>query len=213
MATCQLLVRVIVFAAATISASLAHAQVFTTPTSFDESIDFNDPDAKAFGATGDTPQSVSVDVAKFRTSSTGQPIEYEIVATMLTSGGVNPMIDIQGQLYANGLHHVNGFLRGRASGRIQYGVIVVEKTPPIVFVPDIPVIFETDGEVSATAPMRASVSVTLPNQSPISINSDSGPREFRHRFITNLRPGVERLVRMQASADFPTLAIVATWND
>jgi hypothetical protein len=174
--------------------------VFTTPTDFSESISFNDSDAVEFGAGFDTPQSISVDVAKFRMSG-DRSFEYEIVATVTTSGGMRPTIDIQGNLNATGLSDFNGFLRGRASARIQYGFIVMENSPPPMPILDVPILMHSRGHVSASGPATAGVTALLPNFSPIGLTTVSGPQEFDRLLATTVHPGNERLIRLTAFGD------------
>jgi hypothetical protein len=174
--------------------------IFTIPTDFSEGISFNDPDAVEFGGGFDTPQSISVDVAKFRMSG-DLSFEYEIVATVTTSGGMRPMIDIQGNLNARGLSDFGGFLRGRVSARIQYGFIVMEKSAPPMPMPGVPILMHSRGDVSASGPATAGVTALLPNFSPISLTTLSGPQEFDRLLTTIVNPGDERLVRLTAFGD------------
>lgn len=192
-------------AAALWCACLAATQVsggpiFTIPTDFSEGISFNDPDAVEFGGGFDTPQSISVDVAKFRMSG-NRSFEYEIVATVTTSGGMRPTIDIQGNVNATGLSDFNGFLRGRASARIQYGFMVMENTPPPMPILDVPILMHSRGHVSASGPAAAGVTALLPNFSTISLSTVSGPQEFDRLLATTVHPGDERLIRLTAFGD------------
>jgi hypothetical protein len=176
----------------------ARAAIFT---SFDESISFNHSDGNAFGRQLG-PESISIDITEDFTHPEFS-FDYSIVASVITSGGVRPMIDIQGNLDANGLSSTStGHLAGRASGRIQYGFTVVERTSPIVFVPRVPVRMHSRGHVTATGPTAtAGLSVSLPNFSPIVLFTNSGRQEFDRTFLTEIAPGNERQITMSAFGD------------
>jgi hypothetical protein len=57
------------------------------------------------------------------------------------------------------------------------------------------------GHVSASGPATAGVTALLPNFSPISLTTLSGPQEFDRVLATIVHPGNERLVRLTAFGD------------